>query len=167
MCAFGALVVVCPAAPKPHDSLSTPNVHIRGSRRFKHHQNSTREPPEEDRIRVKMRAGEGKKSAKFWAPHRSPPRTLRALHFSGPLFGRTLRGSRPCFCPVCHFFILSRTHLLTLSRRPFNCFFVPSPFFCPVALSQHPVPATLPDSCVCQRGPVCPTYCQAWSFVYR
>ena len=32
-----------------HDSPRTPNVHISGSRRFKHHQNSTKGPPREGR----------------------------------------------------------------------------------------------------------------------
>ena len=47
-----------PAAPKP--------PHISGHRRFKHHQNSTKGPPSEEE-RKQIVAGEGKKSAKFWA----------------------------------------------------------------------------------------------------
>ena len=60
-----------------HESPTTPNVHIRGSRRFKHHQNSTRRPPE----REKKNENEGRekeKNAKFWAPHPS------GQHPSGP-----------------------------------------------------------------------------------
>ena len=69
-----------------HDSPRTPNVHISGPRRFKHHQNSTQGPQERER-RKKIVAEEGKKSAKFWAPHPSGP------HLPGPhLLGPTLRG---------------------------------------------------------------------------
>ena len=56
----------------------TPNVHIYfRSRRFKHHQNFTRRHPERHK-KSEMVAGEGKKSAKFWASHPSLP------HPSGP-----------------------------------------------------------------------------------
>ena len=61
-----------------HDSLRTPNVHISGHLRFKHHQNSTKGPQERER-RKKIVAEEGKKT-KFWAPHPS------GLHPSGPHF---------------------------------------------------------------------------------
>ena len=56
-----------------HDSPRTPNVHIWGSQRFKHHQNSTRIPPQ---------SGERKKNAKFWTP-----RTCRPPPFGPPQFG--------------------------------------------------------------------------------
>ena len=42
-------------------------VHISGPRRFKHHQNSTNRHPDRHK-KSEMVAGEGKKSAKFWAP---------------------------------------------------------------------------------------------------
>ena len=45
------------------------NVHIGGSRRFKHHQNSTRRHPERQKERKWRR--EREKSAKFWALHPS------------------------------------------------------------------------------------------------
>ena len=69
----------------------SPNVHISGPRRFKHHQNSTQGPQERER-RMKIVAEEGKRSAKFWAS------TLRAPHPSGlhpsvlQPSGPTLRG---------------------------------------------------------------------------
>ena len=47
-----------------HDSPRTPNVHISGPRRFKHHQNSTKGPPREMKERKLWRERE-KKSAKF------------------------------------------------------------------------------------------------------
>ena len=50
------------AAGFSHDSPRIPNVHINGSRRFKH-QNSTRRPPEGERKWERER----EKSAKFWA----------------------------------------------------------------------------------------------------
>ena len=60
-----------------HDSPRTPNVHISGPWRFKHHQNSTKGPPREGEKNENC-GGRGKKSAKFGAP------TLRDLHPSGP-----------------------------------------------------------------------------------
>ena len=88
-----------------HDSPRTPNVHISGPRRFKHHQNSTKGPQERER-RKKIVAEEGKKSGKCWAPHPSGlhpsglhPSGLHPsrLHPSGlhPL-GPTLRGLTLC-----------------------------------------------------------------------
>ena len=52
-------------------------MHISGPRRFKNTQKSTRRHPERGK-KSEMVAGEGKKSAKFWAPHPSGP------HPSGP-----------------------------------------------------------------------------------
>ena len=52
----------------------------------KHHQNSTSRHPERHK-KSEMVAGEGKKSAKFWAPHPSGPHPA-GPHPSGP----TLRG---------------------------------------------------------------------------
>ena len=50
-----------PAASGPpglaHDSQRTPNAHISAPRRFKHHQNSTRKPPEREK-RMKFPVGE-------------------------------------------------------------------------------------------------------------
>ena len=49
----------------------TPNVHISGPRRFKHHQNSTRRTPKREKEeRTNCSAGRGKKRAKFWAVRR-------------------------------------------------------------------------------------------------
>ena len=48
----------------------------------KNHQHSTRRPPEREE-RVKFPTGDGKKSAKFWAP---PPPTLRSPHSRPPPF---------------------------------------------------------------------------------
>ena len=45
----------------------TPNVHIRGKRRFKHHQNSRRGQPRETK-RATVGAGEGKKSEILGGP---------------------------------------------------------------------------------------------------
>ena len=63
-------------------------MHIRGSRRFKHHQNSTKDTQREKK-RTKIVAGEGKKAQHFGLP------TLRGLHPSvPPPFGASsLRGS--------------------------------------------------------------------------
>ena len=84
-----------------HDSPRTPNVHISGPRRFKHHQNSTKEPQE--RERRKKIVGEGKKSAKFWAPHPSGLTllafTLQAFTLRGPPFGAPPFGAPPSFVP--------------------------------------------------------------------
>ena len=68
------------AAGASHNNPRTPNVHI-GARRFKHHQNSTKDAPERAE-RKKNVAREGKKSAKFWASHPSGP-TLRGPTFYG------------------------------------------------------------------------------------
>ena len=45
-----------------------PDVHFRGSQRFKHHQNSTGRPPEKETKRTNMGAGEGKKARNFGPP---------------------------------------------------------------------------------------------------
>ena len=71
MCTFGVLGLSCEATrPRSRRGFTrqpkSPNVHIRAPRRFKHHQNSTRRPPEREE-RVKIVAGEGRKRAKFWA----------------------------------------------------------------------------------------------------
>ena len=71
------VLVFAGAAGASHDSPRTPNVHISGPRRFKHHQNSTKKTKRESKL---WRERE-KKSAKFWAP------TLRGStlpHPSGP-----------------------------------------------------------------------------------
>ena len=77
-----------------HDSPRTPNVHISGPLRFKHHQNSTRRPPERHRNSETV-AGKGRKSAKFWAPnpsgpHPSGPHPFGAPPFWAPPFGAPL-----------------------------------------------------------------------------
>ena len=125
-------------------SSRAPIVHIRGSRRFKHHQNSTRRPPGEKEKKNENAGGRGKKARNFGPP------TLRGLTLPGP--------SSMFFVPFVTFylvlfffvpfvtiylvpnavffapfvFFLSRMHLFILSRRPL-AYFVPIPFFCPVA----------------------------------
>ena len=103
------------AARASHDSPRTPNVHISGPRRFKHHQNSTKGPPGERRKKERKKdncGGRGKKSAKFRTS------TLRGLHPTGPppfrgraQFGpppASLQwprdpGTPPCFVLLCFF----------------------------------------------------------------
>ena len=68
------------------DNPRTPNVHISGPRRFKHHQNSTDQQEREKRM--KTVAGEGKKERNFGPPALRGP-TLRGPTLRGP----TLRGS--------------------------------------------------------------------------
>ena len=65
------------AAGVSHDSPRTPNVHICGSWRFKHHQNSTRRLPERGKNERKLWQ-EMEKSAKFLGP------TLWARPFGSP-----------------------------------------------------------------------------------
>ena len=77
-----------------HDSPRTPNVHISGPRRFRHHQNSTKGPQEKEER--KLWREEGKKSAKFWAPTLRGP-TLRGSTFSR--FGASPFGPPPFFPP--------------------------------------------------------------------
>ena len=48
----------------------------------KHHQNSTRRPPERHNENETV-AGKGRKSAKFWAPHPSGPHPSRPLSLRG------------------------------------------------------------------------------------
>ena len=109
----------------------SPNVDISGSRRFKHHQNPTRRPPEREREKAKMGAGVGKKSAKFWAPTFGPPPlgpnffqvwapplwapnpSLRAEALQAPTFS----GFGPLRSSFYHF-----THLF-FSLCIFNCFY--------------------------------------------
>ena len=60
-----------------HDSPRTPNVHISGPRRFKHHQNSTKKTKREEK-RIKNCGGRGKKKREILGPHPS------GHHSSGP-----------------------------------------------------------------------------------
>ena len=71
-----------------HDSPRTPNVHISGPRRFKHHQNSTKGPQERER-RKKIVAEEGKKARNSGPP---PPPFGAPLFLWATLQGATLRG---------------------------------------------------------------------------
>ena len=141
-------LVFLKAAGVSHDSPRTPNVHIRGSRRFTHHQNSTKRPPEREKKKRKWDFG---------------PPTLRGPTLPGPPFRAHPSGPLvPCFffvptpfvlshccvlCPVCHFLFFVPCHflfcpvcicffcpdgrLVILSR--FRVFFVPWRSF----LSQH------------------------------
>ena len=69
-----------------HDSPRTPNVHISGPRRFKHHQNSTRKPPEREE-KNEFCGGTGKNKARNFGPPTLRPPTVRTPHPSGaPLF---------------------------------------------------------------------------------
>ena len=135
-----------PAASGPsHDSPRTPNVHIGGSRRFKHHQNSTRNPNGK-RKRTIMRE---KKAPNFGplhplGPHPSGPHPSALFLRPRTLRPRTLRPRtllptlRPP-CPTPHRSLLpapcflSRLPFLTLSQCSFFLsrlsFFVPNVFF--------------------------------------
>ena len=66
-----------------HDSPRTPNVHISGPRRFKHHQNSMRRHPREGRKNENCGGRVKKKSAKCCPPTLRGP-TLRGPHPAGP-----------------------------------------------------------------------------------
>ena len=67
-------------------------MHISGPRRFKNTTKIPREDLQEREERKKIVAGEGKKSAKFWAPHPSGPHPSgfhpSGPHPSGPIFSR-------------------------------------------------------------------------------
>ena len=77
MCTFGVLWLSCASPGGPvwwgrrgfTRQPESPNVHISGFRRSKHHQNSTRRHPERHR-KSKTVAGKGRKRAKFWAVRR-------------------------------------------------------------------------------------------------
>ena len=71
---------VC-VGPFSHDSPRTPDVHISGPRRFKHHQNSTKGPQREKERKIVV--GEGKKARNVWPPTLRGP-TLRAPTLLGP-----------------------------------------------------------------------------------
>ena len=97
------------AAGASHDSPRTPNVHISGPWRFKHHQNSTRRPPEREE-RVNICGGREKKKREILGP---TPRGPIFSRFGPPPFGAsTLRGPTlrgpPCLpttdAPRTHFF---------------------------------------------------------------
>ena len=133
MCAFGVLGLSRETGgPKPRC------VHIRGSRRFKHHQNSTRRPQRKREKEQKWGRERENKARNFGPP------TLRGPTFRGPTLpglSSTFFLNVPCvtfyFVPNAVFFVpfvffLSRMHLFILSRRPF-AYFVPFAFF----LSQH------------------------------
>ena len=69
------------AAGASHDNPRTPNVHISGPRRFKHHQNSTK-GPQKERKKKENCGGRGKKERNFG---------LSTL-VGSTLVGSTLRG---------------------------------------------------------------------------
>ena len=82
--------------------------------RQRHHPHSTRRHPEKH-PKSEMVAGEGKETAKFWAPHPSGlhPSGLHpsGLHLSGfggptPSFGAPPFGAPKSVCSTMHFFIL-------------------------------------------------------------
>ena len=80
LCCFALIL----GPPGFHTTAREPKrAHLR-SWSSKHHQNSTRRPPEREE-KNEFCGGRGEKSAKFW------PSTLRGLHPSGP----TLRGLHP------------------------------------------------------------------------
>ena len=112
MCTFG--LSSCHVKPRrptrrppglAHDSPRTPNAHISGPRRFKHHQNSTKEPQERER-RKKIVAGRGKKKREILPPFDPSRPHLRGPTFSSfwpPPFGRpTLRGPTLCRPKIQH-----------------------------------------------------------------
>ena len=88
--------VLCVVPPEFHTTAKrTPNVHIRGSRLFKHHQNSTRRHPERDK-KSENGVGEEKKTRNFGPhpsgpTHKAPPTPplrgpVRGPDFQGPTF---------------------------------------------------------------------------------
>ena len=92
------------AAGASHDSPRTPNVHISGPPRFKHHQNSTR--PTREGEKNENCGGRVKKKREilgptpFGAQHPSGPTTLRCTTLRGPKIqhpkiGRTRKKSWP------------------------------------------------------------------------
>ena len=88
------------AAGASHDNPRTPNVHISGPRRFKHHQNSTKGPPRERRKKENC-GGRGKESEMLGPPPFGAP-TLRGPPFGAPPFGPHPSGlyffcAFPCF----------------------------------------------------------------------
>ena len=106
--------------------------------------NSTKKTQKRGRERMKTVAGEGKKSAKFWAPHPSGPHPSVPPPFRCPtLRGPTLLGLGSCFfCPFAIFILshmwfffvpfvifLSRMQFFILSRQQvaYFLFFVPGP----------------------------------------
>ena len=68
-----------------HDSPRTPNVHISGTWRFKHHQNSTKRPPRERTKKEKCGGKGGKKSDILGPPPFGPPTLWGPTHPSGEL----------------------------------------------------------------------------------
>ena len=87
-CVVLCCVVLCCGAKSgaSHDNLRTPNVHIRGSQRFKHHQNSTRRHTMRDK-KNEIEGGRGKKARNFGPTHPSGthPSGFRP-HYLGPHF---------------------------------------------------------------------------------
>ena len=81
-----------------HDNPRTPNVHISGPRRFKHHQNSTKGPPREGEKNDNC-GGRVKKKARKCGPPTLRGPTLRGSTLRGStLQGPTLQGPTLC-CP--------------------------------------------------------------------
>ena len=68
------------AAEASHDSRKLQTCTLQGTCASRHHQNSLRRPPETHRNSETV-AGEGRKSAKFWAPHPLGPHPFRAPPF--------------------------------------------------------------------------------------
>ena len=100
-----------------------PNVYIRGPQRFEHHQNSTRRPPEKERLKKENCGGRVKKKREIlgsppsFGAHRVPPFRVPPTPTTTHFFASHV------FCPVCHFFILSRMFFC-----PVCVFFVPIAF---------------------------------------
>ena len=110
------------AAGASHDNQRTPNAHIWASRCFKHHQNSTRKPPEREE-RMKFPAGESKKSAIFRASHPSGPHPLGPP----PLLTPTPVGLNKCGftpCDILVFFGRPGHWPSTMSRTMVHLFFL-------------------------------------------
>ena len=81
-------------ATKPsHDNPRTPNVHISGPWRFKHHQNSTK-GPQKERRKKETCGGRGKKKREILGP---PP--FGAPPFGAPPFGAPAFGAPPFWAP--------------------------------------------------------------------
>ena len=90
------------AASAPNDNPRTPNVHISGPRRFKHHQKSTKGPPREGEKKENCGGRSGKKREILGSPpFGETPFGVAlylglGLHPSGPtLRGPTIQGPHP------------------------------------------------------------------------
>ena len=103
-----------------HDSPRTPNVHISGPRRFKHHKNSTKRPQEREKEARKLWRRREKKARKFGPPTLRGS-TLLGPTLLGPTFSRfgasTLWAPHP-WGPTFFFWVWASTLLGSTLRGP-------------------------------------------------